>query len=726
MKQKKLLVTGSAGLIGSEAVRFFSKKGFAVSGIDNDMRSYFFGKEASTKWNLSRLKEEVRNYQHYRIDIRDEKKIGQILKENRFDLIIHAAAQPSHDWAAKEPFTDFDINARGTLNLLENFKKYCPEAVFIFTSTNKVYGDRPNSLPLIEEKTRWELPRNHRFYQGIDESMSIDGSLHSLFGASKVAADILVQEYGRYFKLRTSVFRGGCLTGPAHSGTRLHGFLAYLVKCVATGHQYTIFGYKGKQVRDNIHSYDLVNAFYHFYQKPRCGEVYNMGGSRHSNVSMLEAINKIEIILEKKANFNYSDQNRSGDHIWYISDVGKFKKHYPDWNYQYDIDRILSEICLSGHFSSVAIGPSTLTLFEGAVRKRKKLPWCFVAGHVTDAFGPVQALRHHLSLMSERVIFVEHSLFKSNNHPLSSLRDIWLTWKWFWPHREKIKVYFGIGGVNMIVGGLLKKMGMNFRLIYYSPDYAEKRFNYSFLNYLYHRIDHWCAKTADFVWNASAEMVELREKQGLAKDKNFLVRSGVRLISQPPRPETKRRQQRMILVIDGFLSKELLVKLAIKSLAVLKKKFPKISLKIVIGSIKKEKLLAYIRRYRVETLVELLGGSSHQKIFGSYLNYGIGLGLFRVSSEDPAVYRDPGEIKEFLSAGLPVICSRGFLISQEIEKEKAGLVVNNQTNQVVEAIDKLITDSRLYNQLSRQAVRYARRFSWERIYNQALEKSGLI
>lgn len=347
---KKLLVTGSAGLIGSESVKFFAKKGFKVYGIDNDMRAYFFGKEASTKWNLKRLKEEVKGYQHYNNDIRDKRNIRKIFKENRFDLIIHAAAQPSHDWAAKEPFTDFEINALGTLVLLKNYREYSPEAVFIFTSTNKVYGDRPNTFPLIELKTRYDLPKNHRYYSGIDESMSIDDSLHSIFGASKVAADVMVQEYGKYFGLRTGAFRGGCLTGPAHSGAQLHGFLAYLVKCIARGEKYTIFGYKGKQVRDNIHSYDLVNAFYHFYKKPRRGEVYNMGGSRYSNISMIEAIEKIEKVLGKKANVEYMDQPRKGDHIWYISDVSKFKSHYPKWDFTYNIDDIIEGLCKYGHF----------------------------------------------------------------------------------------------------------------------------------------------------------------------------------------------------------------------------------------------------------------------------------------------------------------------------------------------------------------------------------------
>ncbi|MFA6016674.1 MAG: NAD-dependent epimerase/dehydratase family protein [Patescibacteria group bacterium] len=352
MKNKTVLITGSSGLIGAEAVRFFIGKGFQVIGIDNDMRKYFFGPDASTKWQAKELKEKFgKKFILHEVDIRDDKKIQKIFKAYNFDLIIHTAAQPSHDWAAKEPYTDFSVNATGTLVMLENYRKYSPEATFIFTSTNKVYGDRPNYLPLVELKTRFEVSKKNTYAKyGIDESMSIDNTKHSLFGVSKVAADVLVQEYGKYFGLNTTVFRGGCLTGARHSGTQLHGFLAYLVKCIATGQEYTIFGYKGKQVRDNIHSYDLVNAFYHVYLKPRCGEVYNMGGSRHSNISMLEAIVAIENILSKKANIKYVETNRVGDHIWYISDVRKFKKHYPKWEYKYDTNKILLDICNNGHY----------------------------------------------------------------------------------------------------------------------------------------------------------------------------------------------------------------------------------------------------------------------------------------------------------------------------------------------------------------------------------------
>ncbi len=345
------LITGSAGLIGSEAAVFFAGKGYRVFGIDNDMRRYFFGQEASTDWNKRRLEERLKgNYTHYAADIRDNDEIENIFRKHKFDIIIHTAAQPSHDWAAKEPFTDFSVNANGTLVILENFREHSPEAVFIYASTNKVYGDRPNELPLMELDKRYELPKEHRYYKGIDESMSVDSCKHSLFGASKLAGDILVQEYGRYFGLKTGIFRGGCLTGPAHSGTELHGFLAYLIKCVASGRKYTIFGYNGKQVRDNIHSFDLVNMFWHFAQNPRSAEVYNAGGSRHSNISILEAIEKVEKILGKKAEYEYRPENRVGDHIWYISDVTKFKSHYPDWDFKYNIDMILEEICRNGHF----------------------------------------------------------------------------------------------------------------------------------------------------------------------------------------------------------------------------------------------------------------------------------------------------------------------------------------------------------------------------------------
>jgi CDP-paratose 2-epimerase len=341
------LVTGSAGLIGAETVRFFSGKGYRVVGIDNDMRKWFFGDEASTAWSRRELESTIPNYSHHAIDIRDRDRVEALLGEYGSDVkaVIHTAAQPSHDWAAKDPHTDFTVNANGTLTLLEAARQHCPKASFIFTSTNKVYGDNPNLLPLVEKETRWEVDPGHPFAaHGIDETMSVDHTKHSLFGVSKLAADALVQEYGRYFGMNTVCFRGGCLTGPGHSGTMLHGFLSYLVRCALTGERYTVFGYKGKQVRDNIHSYDLVNMFWHYHQKPRPGEVYNAGGGRHSNCSMQEAIALCEAMAGKKMNTAYSETNRIGDHIWYISDTRKFQRHYPGWRYTYDLKRILEQI----------------------------------------------------------------------------------------------------------------------------------------------------------------------------------------------------------------------------------------------------------------------------------------------------------------------------------------------------------------------------------------------
>ncbi len=345
------VVTGSAGLIGSETARYFHAQGLDVVGIDNNMRAYFFGTDGSVESNRSALAADLPRYRHVDLDIRDRQGVDALFKDLGADvmLVVHAAAQPSHDWAAREPHTDFSVNAMGTLNLLEAARRFCPEAVFIFTSTNKVYGDAPNRLPLVERDTRWELDPGHRFAaHGVDESMSIDQSLHSLFGASKAAADLLVQEYGRYFGMRTAVFRGGCLTGPAHSGAELHGFLAYMVRCALEGRTYSIFGYKGKQVRDNIHSHDLVNAFWHFFQQPRPAAVYNIGGGRHSNCSVLEAADTIGRLSGKRLKTVLKPEARIGDHIWWISDVRRFERDYPGWSYSYDLERILAEMVEAG------------------------------------------------------------------------------------------------------------------------------------------------------------------------------------------------------------------------------------------------------------------------------------------------------------------------------------------------------------------------------------------
>ena len=341
------VITGSAGLVGSEASRYFSEQGMDVVGIDNGMRKEFFGEEASTAWSRDGLIRDLPRYTHVEVDIRNFDRMSEVFKRygKEISLVVHTAAQPSHDWAAKDPLVDFTVNANGTSVALECTRLFAPDAAFIFTSTNKVYGDRPNSLPLQETETRWELDPSHPYYEkGIPETMSIDATLHSLFGASKVAADVLVQEYGRYFGMKTACFRGGCLTGPNHSGTQLHGFLAYLMKCAATGKPYTIFGYKGKQVRDNIHSADLVRAFDAFFKSPRAGEVYNIGGSRFSNCSMLEAIACCEQITGRKMLTTYAEDNRRGDHTWWVSDVSKFQGHYPEWKLEYNVPAILREI----------------------------------------------------------------------------------------------------------------------------------------------------------------------------------------------------------------------------------------------------------------------------------------------------------------------------------------------------------------------------------------------
>lgn len=343
MKQRKILVTGSAGLIGSEVCRFFSVQGFSVAGIDNNMRADFFGPEGDTRWNLAELRKNVPRYVHYNTDIRDRKAVLSTIREVRPELIVHAAAQPSHDLAARRPFDDFDTNAVGTFNLLEATRLHAPDAVFVFLSTNKVYGDAPNRLKLVELARRWDYA-DSQYCNGISESFTIDQSKHSLFGASKIAADIAVQEYGRYFDMRTCCLRGGCLTGPSHSGVELHGFLSYLVKCNVEGQTYTVFGYKGKQVRDNIHSCDVATFIHAFFENPRVGEVYNIGGGRENSCSVIEAFDLAAEVSGKQMQWQYLDEPRAGDHICYISDLSKIREHYPSWGITVPLADIFREL----------------------------------------------------------------------------------------------------------------------------------------------------------------------------------------------------------------------------------------------------------------------------------------------------------------------------------------------------------------------------------------------
>jgi len=343
MPSKRLLVTGSSGLIGSEAVVHFDGQGYEVHGVDNNMRRIFFGDLGDTSWNLDRLRKVTQNFSHHDVDIRDRSALETLFRSYRFDLIIHCAAQPSHDKARDIPILDFEVNALGTVNLLEATRIYSPDAVFILLSTNKVYGDAPNEVPLEEQETRWEYARMED-YNGISEGCRIDRTMHSLFGASKAAADLMAQEYGRYFGMKVCIFRGGCLTGPSHSGVELHGFLSYLVKVAISGGTYRVFGYKGKQVRDNIHSYDVVRAIEEFAARPCCGEVYNLGGGRQNSVSILEAIAKIEQLTGREFKWKYVEENRKGDHICYISNLAKFMSHYPNWKISIGLDEILRQI----------------------------------------------------------------------------------------------------------------------------------------------------------------------------------------------------------------------------------------------------------------------------------------------------------------------------------------------------------------------------------------------
>jgi CDP-paratose 2-epimerase len=342
----KLLVTGSSGLIGSEVVSYFARVGWEVHGIDNNMRADFFGPAGDTRWNQARLQSEYEHFKHYELDIRNRRDVLSCLESLKPELIVHAASQPSHDLAATRPFDDFDVNAVATFNLLEATRQFAPEAVFVFLSTNKVYGDKPNSIRLKELETRWDYDEP-AYADGIDESFSVDQSKHSLFGASKLAADVMVQEYGRYFGMKTCCLRGGCLTGPNHSGVELHGFLSYLIKCNLEGKLYRIYGYKGKQVRDNIHALDVARFIDAFWENPRSGEVYNLGGGRENSCSILEAFDCIAALSGKNMEYEYLEQNREGDHICYISDLSKMQRHYPQWSITKSLDKIFEEIYAS-------------------------------------------------------------------------------------------------------------------------------------------------------------------------------------------------------------------------------------------------------------------------------------------------------------------------------------------------------------------------------------------
>ena len=343
------LITGSSGLVGSEAVNFFSKKGFDVIGIDNNLRKFFFGRDGSTLWIKNELLKNNKNFKTFSCDIRNYSSLEKIFKKysKKISLIIHCAAQPSHDYGKNFPIIDFNVNATGTLNLLELTKRYCADSPFIFMSTNKVYGDNPNNLKIVEQKYRWELKKKNKYFKGINEKFPIDDCTHSFFGVSKTYADLIVQEYGKNVGLKTVSFRGGCITGPNHSGAKLHGFLSYLVKLSLNKKKYSLIGYKGKQVRDNLHSHDLVNCFWEFYKKPRKGEVYNIGGGRYSNCSIIEALNAVESIANIKIKREIIRRPRVGDHIWYITNNSKFKKHYPNWKQKYNTKKIIEELIYS-------------------------------------------------------------------------------------------------------------------------------------------------------------------------------------------------------------------------------------------------------------------------------------------------------------------------------------------------------------------------------------------
>ncbi len=732
---KKALVTGSAGLIGSEAVRFLVTQGFQVIGIDNDMRKYFFGDEASTDWNRKLLEQEYSDYKHFSTDIRGKSALDEIFDQHKFDLIIHTAAQPSHDWAAKEPLTDFSVNALGTLNLLESFRNYCPEAVFIFTSTNKVYGDTPNELPLVEHETRFEISPDHKYANGIDETMSIDFSKHSIFGASKVAADIMVQEYGRYFGLNTVCFRGGCLTGPSHSGTKLHGFLAYLIKCIAESNPYTILGYKGKQVRDNIHSEDLISAFWEFYQNPRQGEVYNIGGSRHSNVSMMEAIEKIEQAFGRKGNIDYSEQNRIGDHIWYVSDVSKFQKHYPKWQYKYNIDDIIEEICTFGHFSIPQVSSVVVSEMESTFRQK-----IFVASHVTEGFGVVQALKAYLVKRNPRFAFVEHpfsysgisgsrvSTFRSSlpsteeakkqtrNVFLSFIRDFVLSIYWCFKRGKDSTVFVGVDSLNALAGLVLKRLGLNFELVYYAPDYTPNRFDNKLLNKIYQTIDRVVSKGADYVWNISERMQQMRA-DFVEESRNLYVPNGVYL--DKVNLEARKGRDINSLVISEHLTKGKGLELVLDCFEDILKLNANATLSILGTGPDERYFKSLVAEKRLQDKIFFLGNETPDIYLNYLAKFGIGLCFREGGVESLAYYSDPTSVKEFLSCGVPVIVTSNLWVSVEVASVPLGKAIALTKSDLLDALGNLWQDSDLYGKASRNGPAFSNKFSWEKIYLRA-------
>ncbi|OGC59483.1 hypothetical protein A3A70_00665 [candidate division WWE3 bacterium RIFCSPLOWO2_01_FULL_42_11] len=738
MENKKILVTGSSGLIGSESVRFFAALGYEVYGIDNDMRAYFFGEDASTDWNRKLLEEQVGRYHHLNLDIRDIDAIFNLFEGNKFELVIHTAAQPSHDWAAREPLTDFSINATGTSILLEATRKFCPEAVFIFTSTNKVYGDTPNSLPLIELETRWEIDPTHPFVKGIDETMSLDDSQHSIFGASKVAADILVQEYGKYFGMRTGTFRGGCLTGPAHSGTQLHGFLAYLIKCIAEGRPYSIFGYKGKQVRDNIHSSDLISAFYEFFLNPRAGVAYNMGGSRFSNISMMEAIEKTESVFNRKGNIEYTDENRLGDHIWYISDVSKFKNHYPKWEYRFGIDDIIQEISEKGHFVRPEV--SSLVLSEYGVSKEPSL---FMSSHTTENLGPVQSLKSYLLKHVSAFISVEHpfsydersaSRFDRTRGSLPSerlfrgmfkfgyltyLHQLFLTFWWFLRRGHSVRVFIGVDALNGTFGVILKKFGFNLKVIYYALGYGKPRFTNPIVDFFYHGLTHYAARGADRVWCLSepikTELMSSNEP-GSAREKYFLVPAGVNKIIDA----SVDRSAQNLLIIDD-LRNENGIQMAIKTMPILLEQFAALKLTIIGQGILKEALVKLIESLDLADTVTLISNPSPPERERILSVSGIGLCLHRGREGSYVSYDDPSGVKEMIGAGIPVVISNHLPFAEIVREKEMGEVISYQSDELIKAITELTNYAYHHATCSRHARDYASTIMSTNLYDSALK-----